>query len=54
MFNVFMLILIGGFAFGGEYGAVEGYQRAFMFGLVPISFLIVSFLPKPKLLFIVL
>ncbi len=55
MFNVFMLILIGGFAFGGEYGAVEGYQRAFMFGLVPISFLIVSFLAKkPKLLFIVL
>ncbi len=55
LFNVFMLVLIGGFAFGGEYGAVEGYQRAFMFGLVPISFLIVSFLAKkPKAIFVVL
>ena len=55
LFNIFMLILMGAFAFGGEYGAVEGYQRAFMFGLVPISFLIVSFLAKkPKLLFVVL
>ena len=38
------------FAFVGEYGA-EAYQRAFMFGLVPIGFLVVSLLrSKPKVL----
>jgi hypothetical protein len=39
------------FAFGGEYGAVEAYQRAFMFGLVPIAFLAIRFLgSRPRVL----
>jgi len=55
VFNVLMLILFGAFAFLGEYGAVEAYQRAFMFGLVPLSFLSVTLLySKPKLLVVLL
>jgi len=53
--NVILLILLGLFAFLGEYGDSEGYQRAFMFGLVPLSFLCVSFLSrKPKVLILIL
>lgn len=49
--NVVLLVLIGLFAFVGEYGAVEAYQRAFLFGLAPLSLLCVSFLSKkPKIL----
>lgn len=55
VFNVFMLLLFGAFAFFGEYGAVEAYQRAFMFGLLPLSFLAVNLLySKPKLLILLL
>ncbi len=55
VFNVFMLFLFAAFAFFGEYGAVEAYQRAFMFGLLPLSFLAVTFLEhKPKLLIVLL
>jgi hypothetical protein len=52
VFNVILLILLGMFAFFGEYGEVEAYQRAFMFGLVPISFLCVHFLRKKHLLLV--
>jgi hypothetical protein len=55
VFNVLMLFLFAGFAFFGEYGAVEAYQRAFMFGLIPLSFLSVTLLrSKPKLLVVLL
>jgi hypothetical protein len=55
VFNVLMLFLFGAFAFFGEYGAVEAYQRAFMFGLLPLSFLSVTLLySKPKLLIVLL
>jgi len=50
-FMVFLLVLFGLFAFGGEYGAHESYQRAFMFALIPISYLCVTLLAKkPRLL----
>jgi hypothetical protein len=55
VFNVLMLFLFAAFAFLGEYGAVEAYQRAFMFGLIPLSFLVVTLLySKPKLLVVLL
>ncbi len=55
VFNVLMLFLFAAFAFLGEYGAVEAYQRAFMFGLIPLSFLSVTLLySKPKLLIVLL
>ena len=55
LFNVALLILIGLFAFVGEYGPQESFTRAFMFGLVPLSFLCISFLArKPKLIIIVI
>ena len=51
VFMVFALAFFGLFAVAGEYGAHEAYQRAFMFGLVPISYLAVRVLSKkPKLL----
>lgn len=54
-FMVFMLILFGLFAFVGEYGAHESYQRAFMFALIPISYLCVTLLAKkPQLLILCL
>lgn len=53
IFNVVLLILLGLFAFFGEYGAVESYQRAFMFGLVPLSFLCASFLSRKPKVFVV-
>lgn len=50
-FNILLLIFFTVFAFGGEYGAVEAYQRAFMFGLIPLSFLVITLLSsKPKIL----
>lgn len=50
-FMVILLIMFGLFAIGGEYGAHEAYQRAFMFALIPISYLCISLLArKPKLL----
>lgn len=55
LFNVMVLIMLGLFAFAGEYGAHEAYQRAFMFGLVPLSYLCISLLArKPKILIVIL
>jgi hypothetical protein len=51
VFNMLMLISFAVFAFVGEYGEVEAYQRAFMFGLIPLSFLAITLLSsKPKIL----
>jgi hypothetical protein len=51
IFNAALLILVGLFAFVGEYGPQESFTRAFMFGLLPLSFICVSFLArKPKLI----
>ena len=55
IFSAALVILIGVFAFVGEYGPQESFTRAFMFGLVPLSFLCVSFLArKPKLMVLLL
>ena len=51
LFNVILLIMLGLFAVTGEYGTTEAYQRAFFFGLVPLSYLCVSLLKnKSRLL----
>ena len=51
LFMAILLTLFGLFAIGGEYGVHEAYQRAFMFGLIPISYLCISLLArKPKVL----
>jgi hypothetical protein len=54
LFNVVLLILLGLFAFTGQYGNTEAYQRAFMFGLIPLSFLCISLLSKKPKLFVVM
>ena len=55
LFNTILLVMCATFAFGGEYGAVEAYQRAFMFGLVPIAFLAIGFLrSRPRVLLLLL
>jgi hypothetical protein len=54
VFNVFLLIFFAVFAFVGEYGAVEAYQRAFMFGLIPLSFLFISLLSSKRKILIIL
>lgn len=55
VFAFLSLLLLASFAFTGEYGAHESYQRAFMFGLVPLALLSLSVLGrKPKVLFILL
>jgi hypothetical protein len=55
IFNILLLVLLALFAFFGQYGEVEAYQRAFMFALVPLSFLCVRLLKKkPILLAVVL
>lgn len=54
-FSLLSLLLIGMFAFTGEYGSHEAYQRAFMYGLAPLALLSISVLRlKPKVLFIFL
>lgn len=57
-YMLFCVILLVGFGLFGvtmEYGPHEAYQRAFMFGLVPLSYIFVSLLTKrPKILFIIL
>lgn len=51
IFNMVLLVMLALFAFTGIYGATEAYQRAFFFGLVPLTFLCISLLKsKPKLL----
>ncbi len=55
IFWMIFLLFLGLFAVGAEYGAHEAYQRAFMFGLVPLSYFCVSLLSrKPKVLIVAL
>lgn len=54
-FWMVFLFILGAFAVSAEYGAHEAYQRAFMFGLVPLSYFCVSLLSrKPKIMIIAL
>lgn len=51
LFSVFLLL----FAVGAEYGPHEAYQRAFMFGLVPlVYFCVIALSRKTRLLSIVI
>lgn len=43
-----VLIFFGVFALTTQYGPHEGYQRAFMFGLVPLTFLSINLLKNHK------
>jgi hypothetical protein len=55
VFSFLSLLLFSLFAFTGEYGSNESYQRAFMYGLVPLALLSISVLRfKPKVLAIFL
>lgn len=49
-----VLVFFGIFALTAQYGHHEGYQRAFMFGLVPLTFLCINLLKKHKKILIVL
>ena len=54
-FSFLSLLLFGLFAFTSEYGSHESYQRAFMYGLVPLALLSIAVLRrKPKALLILL
>lgn len=54
-FLIFLVLLFGLFAFTGEYGSHEAYQRAFMYALIPLGLLAINILIfKPKLLFFLL
>jgi len=51
LFSIVVLMGFALFAFTAEYGPHESYQRAFMFGLIPLSYLSVDLLQrKPKIL----
>lgn len=55
VFSLVFLVLLGLFAFTTQYGSHEAYQRAFMFGLVPLAYLCIRTLKsKPKILFVML
>lgn len=54
-FTSFWLVMVFIFALIAVYGSNEAYQRAFMFGLIPLTFLCVTLLSKkPKILFLAL
>lgn len=54
-FWIVLLVAQGLFAFTGEYGPHEASQRAFMFGLIPLTYLCVNLLEKkPKILLAIL
>lgn len=53
-FMALLLITLAFFSFSVEYGEVEAYQRAFMFGLVPLSYLCVDLLGRKDRLLVVL
>lgn len=54
-FSVVWLILVFIFAVTAVYGSHEAYQRAFMFGLIPLTYLCISLLSrKPRLLVLIL
>jgi hypothetical protein len=54
VFISLLLIMLAVFSFSVEYGEVEAYQRAFMFGLVPLSYLCVDLLGRKERLLVVL
>lgn len=55
VFWIIFLILLVFFAVGAEYGPHEAYQRAFMFGLIPLSYFCINLLSKkPKMLLVIL
>jgi hypothetical protein len=53
VFISLLLLMLAIFSFSVEYGEVEAYQRAFMFGLVPLSYLCVDLLAKKERLLVV-
>jgi hypothetical protein len=53
IFNIILLVLLALFAFAGEYGT-ESYLRAFMFALLPLSFLCVSLMKRKPILIVAL
>jgi hypothetical protein len=53
LFNIILLVLLALFAFAGEYGT-ESYLRAFMFALLPLSFLCVSLMKRKPILIVTL
>lgn len=48
IFWVILLIVVGLFAITAEYGSHEAYQRAFMFGLIPLTYLSVNLLARKQ------
>lgn len=55
IFWVISLVLFALFALTAKYGPHEAYQRAFMFGLVPLAYLCINLLKsKPKILLAIL
>ena len=55
VFTVIWLVLVSLFAVAAVYGSNEAYQRAFMFGLIPLTYLCVRLLSKkPRILVLVL
>jgi hypothetical protein len=55
LFCLILLMMLGLFAFTVEYGPHESYQRAFMFALMPLSYLCIDFLSKkPRILLVAL
>ncbi|MBS7633139.1 hypothetical protein KEJ15_05930 [Candidatus Bathyarchaeota archaeon] len=55
VFTVIWLVLVILFALTSVYGSHEAYQRAFMFGLIPLTYLCISLLSKkPKILLLVI
>jgi hypothetical protein len=54
-FTAIWLILVFVFALTAVYGSYEAYQRAFLFGLIPLTYLCISLLSrKPRLLLLIL
>lgn len=55
VFWIILLVMLGLFAFTGEYGPHEASQRAFMFGVIPLAYLCVNLLTrKPRILLAIL
>jgi hypothetical protein len=53
IFISLLLLMLAIFSFSVEYGEVEAYQRAFMFGLVPLSYLCIDLLARKDRLLVV-
>jgi hypothetical protein len=54
VFISLLLLMLAFFSFSVEYGEVEAYQRAFMFGLVPLSYLCIDLLVRRDRLLVIL